>query len=185
MRRLKTIHGPECGLTLIEVLISILVLSFGILGLSAMFAYAVQAPRLATYRSVALNIASSHIDKIRANIAGFYDGNYQKPMSYDGTFNPIGVVSCAYPTCSPAALADMDSSETSATARRELPAGGILLTCDPGPCGPTSMGNLWVIWQEPQTLSVLHATSTDICPDEVTSSFTNPAPRCAYVRFKP
>lgn len=185
MRGLGSSPGVERGVTLVEVLVSILVLSFGILGLSATFAYGVQAPKLSAYRSTAVNIAAAHIDKIRANVAGFQDGNYEKPISYDGSFDALSPSSCVYPTCGPASLADMDASETSALARRELPAGGMLLTCDPSPCGPNSMGNLWVIWQEPQSLAALRPASDDHCPEVVTSTYTSPSPRCLYVRFKP
>lgn len=185
MRRLRSIARATRGATLIEVMVSVLVLSFGILGLSAMFAHGVQAPKLSAYRTAAVHIAAAHIDKIRANVAGFYEGHYQKPLSYDGTFNPVSASTCAYPTCSPAALADMDSSETSALARRELPAGGMLMTCDPSPCGPTSLANLWIVWQEPQTIAALQPESTETCPGDVTSRFADPRPRCVYMRFKP
>ncbi|TFZ00266.1 type IV pilus modification protein PilV [Ramlibacter humi] len=173
------------GFTLIEVLVSILVLSFGILGISGMFAFSVQMPKLSSYRTAAVNIAASHVDKVRANAAGFYEGAYEKPMSYDGTFNAISVPVCTYPACTPLALADMDSAETSSLARKELPAGGMLLSCTPSPCGPASTGHVWVIWQEPQTRFALQSAASDNCPNAVTSAFNNPRPRCVYLPFQP
>jgi len=185
VRRLGSFASDQRGVTLVEVLVSVLVLSLGILGLSAMFAYAVQMPRLSAYQSAALGIASSHIDKIRANAAGFQEGAYAKPLSYDGTFHAVPAVTCDFPTCSPRTLADMDSAATSALARKELPAGGILVSCTPQPCSPTSSGNLWVVWQEPRSRFALNAVATDNCPVEVTSRFNDPRPRCLYLPFQP
>lgn len=183
--RLNDLHRSQRGATMIEVLIAVLVLSFGLLGLSSMFAHAVMSARLSGHRLAAVHIASAHVDKIRANAAGFHDGDYAKPLSYDGTFNPVGTRSCAYPACGPADLAAMDSAETDALARRELPAGGMLTTCDPAPCQPGSMGNVWIVWQEPRTLGPLQPASTDLCPEAVTTRFDNPRPRCLYLRFRP
>ncbi|WP_298928891.1 type IV pilus modification protein PilV [uncultured Ramlibacter sp.] len=174
----------EAGSSLIEVLIAILVLSFGMLGLSGMLAFAVQAPKLSGNRATAANLASSHVERIRANPAGFSGGNYAKPLTYDETFNSISVTACAYPNCTVSSLADMDHGETARAIRLALPAGGMLMSCDPSPCNETSYGNLWVIWQEPATSATLSGANSDNCPAAV-ASFVNPVPRCLYVRFKP
>jgi type IV pilus assembly protein PilV len=175
----------EAGSTLIEVLVSILVLSFGVLTACAVLGYAVQMPKLSGYRATAVEIASTHIDKIRANLVGFQSGDYEKPLSYDATFNDVPRAPCAYPSCTASSLANMDSAETASVARKELPAGGVLVKCDPGPCGAASFGNVWVIWQEPTMRAALDPATSDNCPVEVTSKFDNPRPRCVYMRFKP
>jgi type IV pilus assembly protein PilV len=174
----------EGGATLVEVLVSVLILSFGMLSLSSMMAFAVQMPKLSGYRAAAANIASSHVEKIRANPHGFRDGEYSTASSYDGTFNEIALQPCLFPHCSVSSLALMDDAATKRAARVALPAGGILASCDPHPCTEDSMGNVWVMWQEPNTRAVIDAASSDNCPPAV-AGFTNPKPRCLYVRFKP
>ena len=177
-------RSRQAGASLIEVLIAILLLSFGLLALGAMLSFAVQAPKLSNYRAVAANVAAAHIERMRANRDGFKNNSYAVPMSYDGTFNDIAVVTCTYPTCTATNLAAMDNSAAQRAARIELPAGGLLLTCDTTPCSLTGSGNLWVIWQEPSTYAALNPSASDNCPVEVTGTFTDPKPRCLYVRFK-
>ena len=166
------------------MLVAILLLSFGLLALGAMWSFAVQAPKLSNDRAVASNIAAAHIERIRANSTGFTSDSYAVAMSYDGTFNDIAVLACAYPNCTAASLATLDNTTVQRAARIELPAGGLLLTCDTTPCSLTGSGNLWVIWQEPSTYAALNPSASDNCPVQVTGTYTNPMPRCLYVRFK-
>ena len=176
---------PQSGATLVEVLVSVLILSLGMLSLSSMMAYAVQMPKLSGYRATAANIASSHVERMRANRAGFEAGEYATPSSYDGTFNPISPQPCAFPHCTVSSLAVMDDAATKQWARSALPAGGVLVQCDPQPCSTNSLGNIWIMWQEPNTRAWLDPLFGDSCPAPVTAAFTHPRPRCLYVRFKP
>lgn len=176
----------QIGASLIEVLVAVLVLSFGILALAGMLAYAVQMPKLAGYRATATQIAASHIERMRANHDGFASGHYAAAgMSFDNTFADIPEATCSYPNCNEATLAAMDVANTNRAARMELPAGGTLTTCDPAPCSDKSFGNVWVVWQEPSTSAPLLAAASDNCPDEVTAMKLTPSPRCVYMRFMP
>jgi type IV pilus assembly protein PilV len=171
---------------LIEVLVAVLVLSFGVLALGGMLAYAVQMPKLAGYRATAAQLASSHIESIRANPAGWAAGHYVAAgLSFDNTFDETALAPCTYPACSPAALAARDVAYTNLAARQDLPAGGTLTTCDPAPCTSESFGNVWVIWQEPANGTPITAGDSDNCPTAVTSLKLAPAPRCLYMRFMP
>ena len=177
-----------CGASLIEVLIALLLLSFGMLSLGAMLSFAVQAPRLSGYRAMAVNLASSHIERMRANPDGFSNGGYDKPSSYDSsrsslTLNPADT--CAYPNCDFAALATMDIGQTRVAVRAQLPAGGMFMLRD-NHSGilSTTDGNLWIVWQEPDTRAALAPESSDNCPGEVTQVYASPRPRCLYFRFK-
>lgn len=195
----------QSGATLIEVLVAILILSFGMLSLGAMMSFVVQLPKLSGYRATAANLASSYVERIRANPDGFNGDQYSASLNgASWSFTDIPLSDCAYPACTTGAaghtLADMDIAATRRAVRRELPAGDMEMWCsDPTapttaiPCTNTSttnttQGNLWIIWQEPSTNSLLGASSDD-CPPDVTSTYTGyptlltPA-RCLYVRFK-
>ncbi|MDO8699942.1 MAG: type IV pilus modification protein PilV [Rhodoferax sp.] len=176
----------QIGATLIEVLISILILSFGLLGMGNMMATAIQLPKLSALRITAANIAANHIDRIRANPTAFANGTYDETLSYDGTFTVPAASDCSYPSCDATSLATMDKANTRMSLRQELPAGGLRVQRD-GTSGTasTTEGNLWVIWQEPGTISAFsNISAADNCPSQVTSTYTNPAPRCLYMRFK-
>jgi type IV pilus assembly protein PilV len=182
-RQVKLPPKSEAGASLIEVLVAILILSFGMLSMGSMMAYAVQMPKLAAYRATAANLAASHIERMRANPAGFAADSYTETMTYNVSL-PI-VNPCAYPSCTPDSIATLDKNETNQAIRRELPSGGMRLTCT-GPCTDRD-GDLWVIWQEPSTFAALAANS-DECPDASAtpsfSAFTSPQPRCLHIRFK-
>lgn len=181
-------HNPQAGASLIEVLISILLLSFGILSLSAMVSFMVQMHKLSGYRATAVNLASNHVERIRANPGGFSNGSYDRSSSYDNSQTKLSIDSseiCAYPVCDMNTLAAMDFEETKVAVRAELPAGGMLMLRDNGSgTASTTDGNLWIVWQEPSMYAALDPSSSDNCPKEITDNYTNPMPRCLYVRFK-
>jgi type IV pilus assembly protein PilV len=174
----------QAGTTMIEVLVSILILSVGMLSLSGLMAFAVQIPKVSGYRSAAINIGSAHIEKIRANLQGLYDDAYSTQLSYNGAYSELSPRPCAYPTCNATTLADMDDAETKRIARLQLPAGGVLFRCDPAPCSPASFGNLWILWRDPDTISFIDPGTSDNCPD-LPAEISGPKPRCVYLRFKP
>jgi type IV pilus assembly protein PilV len=115
-------HTRQTGVTLIEVLVAILILSFGMLSLGAMLGYAVQLPKLSGYRSTAALLAAGHIERMRANSVGFANGFYQETLTYDGTSSVLGLADCAYPICTSSNLANtlatMDKAYTN-TRRRD------------------------------------------------------------------
>lgn len=174
----------QSGASLIEVLIALLILSFGMLSLGGMLAYSIQMPKLAAYRATAANLAAGHIERMRANKTGFSNQSYRETMTFNTTLPTV--VPCAYPACTPDTLATLDKDETNRAIRRELPSSGMRLTCT-GAC--TAMaGDLWIIWTEPSTFAALDAGESDECPDPTTSptftAFTSPNPRCLHIRFQ-
>jgi type IV pilus assembly protein PilV len=171
------------GALLIEVLVAMLLLSFGMLSLGAMLSFALQMPKLSGHRSLAVNLASSHIDRIRANPGGFE--NYKKPLRERAwSFEEIEFINCQYPDCDATSLAAMDDAATRRAVRIALPAGDLIVTCDTTPCNEASHGNLWIVWQEPSTKAAIDASSSDNCPDQAKAIYTRPPPRCLYVAFK-
>ena len=177
-------RNSQAGASLIEVLVAILILSFGMLALANMMSFGVQLPKLSGYRATATAFGLAQIEQIRANPNGFGGDFYSSALNYDGTTASIASADCAYPSCTIATLAAMDIAATQALVRQSLPAGGMIMKCDTPVCTWSSYGNLWIVWQEPSTFAAISPTSSDNCPVEVTSALTNPSPRCLYLRFK-
>ncbi len=67
---------PERGFTLIEILVAVLVLSFGLLGLAMLQATGLRFNTDSYLRSQATILAYDLIDRMRANKAGADAGNY-------------------------------------------------------------------------------------------------------------
>jgi Tfp pilus assembly protein PilV len=168
------------------------------LAIGSMMAFAVQGPKLSAYRSTASNLAASHVERMRANPGGFASDSYSNALNDSAwSFTAISLTSadCAYPNCTESTLAAMDVQAARGAIRRELPAGDMEMWCST-PAAPTTavtctkatQGNLWVIWQEPNT-NLLLGASSDYCPPDLTSTYTgyptSPTPaRCLYLRFK-
>jgi type IV pilus assembly protein PilV len=67
------------GFTLLEVLIAMLIFSFGMLGLAALQSFSVKANQSANFRSQATALAATLMDNVRANrsnIGSYYSNSY-------------------------------------------------------------------------------------------------------------
>ncbi|MDB5899781.1 MAG: type pilus modification protein PilV [Ramlibacter sp.] len=173
--------SSQGGASLIEVLVAMLILSFGMLSLSGMLAYAVQMPKLSGYRASAMSIAAGHVERMRANTVGFAAGSYNDTLTYS-----VAGTACTYPNCSAATIAQLDRMETIRSVRNELLQGGMRMVCTGGNCNALE-GDLWVFWQEPSTFATFSAASSDECPDPasppVFTAFPT-QPRCVHIKFK-
>jgi type IV pilus assembly protein PilV len=178
---MKTPSSSQHGASLIEVLVAMLILSFGMLSLSGMLAYAVQMPKLSGYRASAMSIAAGHVERMRANTVGYAGGSYNDTLTY----SVVGAL-CSYPGCSAAGIAQLDRAETVRSLNNELLQGGMRMVCNAGDCS-TLEGDLWVFWQEPSTFATFTAASSDECPDPASPPTFTPfpnQPRCVHIKFK-
>jgi type IV pilus assembly protein PilV len=180
---MRTPTSRQGGATLIEVLVTILILSFGMLALSGMLAFAVQLPKLSANRAAAMMLAAGHVEKMRANIAGFTTGGYTEVNTYESAV--AAVVECVYPACTTATMATADKYQTNVALRRTLTASqeslnaGMKMTCSVD-C-TSREGDLWIMWVEPSTFAAVNVATSDECPAGV--AFTT-QPRCVHIKFK-
>ena len=113
-------RGGVAGFTLLEVLISIVVIAFGMLGVAGLQAFALKNGQSASLRSVATVLASDMIDRMHANPVGATDGRYD-----EGGTN--GVAAKLIPAClaagctNPSELAQHDLAEWKAAIAAALP----------------------------------------------------------------
>ncbi|MGA9828512.1 MAG: type IV pilus modification protein PilV [Rhodanobacteraceae bacterium] len=83
----------ERGFTLLEVLIALLIFSFGMLGLAALQSFSVKANQSANYRSQATALANTLLDNIRANrdyIQSYYSSDYAAGVDCRTNAQPTG-----------------------------------------------------------------------------------------------
>lgn len=185
---MNTYQSTQKGSSLIEVLIAILILSLGLLAMGGMLSIGVLMPKLSGYRATATNLASGHVDAMRANPGAFADGQYSAALNETSSWSsnaiPVSSGNCSFTgtKCTAQTLAAADTNIFRNAVRRELPAGDIVVRCSTNPCTSVSFGEIWVIWKEPA--SVLDINSDDTCPATALSVYTNPKPKCLYVRFQ-
>jgi type IV pilus assembly protein PilV len=124
---LRVRGGYQTGFTLVEVMVAIVILSFGLLGVAGMMVKGIQFTHSAQQRSVATLLAYDMIDRMRSNQAGVAladnlagGGNYHRPASnVTAVGSPyiiqkgacVGAVAAPVGTCAAGDMADQDSYE--------------------------------------------------------------------------
>lgn len=76
-------HGRALGFSLIEVLITLFILSFGMLGLAATQTQALRAQRNADAQSQAVQRVGAMLERLRIDRHGALAGTYDQPCSDD------------------------------------------------------------------------------------------------------
>ena len=115
-------HLQSRGFSMIEVLITMVILSIGLLGVAGMQVAGLQSNRSAYFRSQATIIAYDMIDRMRTNVDGVTSNLYD---ALDSANPPSTPPTCINTTsgCSAASLADNDLQEWVDDHLSMLPAG--------------------------------------------------------------
>lgn len=164
------------GASLLEVLVAVLILSFGLLALGGLVGQSVHALKVSGSRAIASMIADDLVERIRANAAAFDSGHYDTPLTFDGSFAVRTVDPCSYPDCVLERLAAWDLASVQRRARQMLPAAGFLVQ-NRG----NREGTIYVLWLEARFAGQLGLTTSDICPPDLPAG---ERPRCVMVPFK-
>ena len=106
---------------MLEVLISIVVIAFGMLGVAGLQAYALKNNQSASYRSVATVLATDLVDRMRANPVGATNNMYVNAAGQEGTSAQASACLTVAGCASPADLASNDLFEWHNLANTSLP----------------------------------------------------------------
>lgn len=184
-------NSRERGVTLIEILVSLLLMSFGLLAMGAMQAWSVAGARTSGHRIVAALLASEVADMLRAypsRLAGG-EGDASPSMPDIPAEGDTSRARCRYPDCSPDMLAQQDLAALRARMRLELPQGELQVSpvAADGTSG-VAEADLWIMWLEPRLYAhddgggkpVSREQSFDNCPPSAKDR--EPLPRCFHMR---
>ena len=127
MNTRKRIHRLAAGITMVESLVALVVISVGMLGIAGLYVASLQASRAANLRVQAVNLAAEMGDRIRANRTA--------RASYNLAAGALPAVQdCTAAACTPAQLAQHDQNEWVTAMRLALPGaltrGGAILYVD-------------------------------------------------------
>lgn len=115
------------GISLLEVLISLLILSLGALGFAGLQLKGLKTTEDANYRAQATLIAQDAIERILANPSAME--SYLTANSYSaGTAGSTPPSACTNAPCSAGAMATQDKAHISWTAANSLPGGRAMAT---------------------------------------------------------
>ena len=133
----------QAGFTLIEVMVAIVILSFGLLGVAGLMVTGIQFTHSAQQRSLATQLAYDMIDRMRSNQAGVAlpdnaagGGSYHRPIgdvAAAGSPYIVPKTACIGNTaaatgCLPGDMADQDSFEWQQAVRARL-GNGVAIVC--------------------------------------------------------
>ena len=141
----------ECGLTLIETLVALVVLSVGLLGVAALQIQGLSAGQSANYSGHAASLAADMAERIRANPlgAGAYAGA--------GADNGCAAAAGGAVGCTPGQMAAQDVFLWDRTIRATLPGGDWRIQVDAGSAPPEY--RIEVSWVEPRRGRLEHRLS--------------------------
>jgi type IV pilus assembly protein PilV len=164
------------GLSMIEILVTLTIVAFGLLGLLGLQARALSFQKDSFDRKAAAELVAQLGERMRANHLGFLAGNYTTTFNA-ATASPGAVTTCTAP-CSSAQVATRDLDEWRIELRRRVPGSAAYIQWDPA---NPSWVTVSIAWAEPQ------ATGNDaVCDALVAGGAVIPANyRCYQTRVFP
>jgi type IV pilus assembly protein PilV len=171
------------GASLLEVLVAMLLLSFGLLSLAAWHARSLHHGRSAQYRAVAAQLALDLSERMRANGPGVAADAYNHLQPYAASDAREPEPACADPArCTPAEMAARDIAQWLNAARASLPGAALIARRDPTQ-GPVM--DVWVLWLPAATPDTLDGATSlrSRCPAEAGDA--PPQLQCLLVRVSP
>lgn len=180
-----TVRRGEAGIGLIELLVAIVIATFGLLALAALQAAGARYAKMSQYRAIATLLADDLTERLRANRTGTYD--FQQAFSAQAVAPALaaGAPTCdtAQSNCTSAEMAAADLYTWRKTVRAQLPQGSAFLLPDAAPAIGLS---LWIAWRDPAVQSSVTADQQGSaeCPTGLSVS-TDLAVRCLFFRVQP
>lgn len=139
-KKLSGGRGPQHGFSLLEVLISIIILSFGLLGMVGLQAAALQANRDARLQSTALGLARELAEMMRGNkdialltSANPYLGDFTSPLAAASPSYCLNVAAGAPSCANTTEIAKAQMTEWLARVDADLPAARVKVCVDSQP----------------------------------------------------
>lgn len=177
------------GTSLIEILVSILILTMGVLAMAGLHTASLRYSKTSEFRTTAVHLAEDLAEKMRANSAGVINGNYTRQVAWQANLpaQDVPPIACDA-ACPPALIAQQvaanDLAQWLNQARAALSGAGLYI--QPAIAG-SARADLWVSWLEPDGRTENAAAEAQInaayaCP----AAMNGPANlRCLRLRVTP
>jgi type IV pilus assembly protein PilV len=175
------------GVSLLEALMALLVVSLGLLALLGLLTTAARLGKTGQSRALANLLAQDITDRMRANPAAAREGDYELPTVALAQSRPPAAPPCAASgACTPQELAQHDLAFWQAVLFNNLPAGTGHVRPGEG------AADVWIVWRDPSG----RADGADLRPfltgqgDERSAcppgfQTHDPVPTCLYFRVAP
>jgi type IV pilus assembly protein PilV len=165
---MKQTHLPACncaaqsGLSMVEILVTLTIVAFGLLGLLGLQARALTFQKDSFSRKAAAEMVAQLAERMRANHLGFMSGAYDFSFPI-AALDPAVINECATITaCTLGEVATRDLNQWTAELRRRLPASAAYIEFD---LVDKRMVEVTLAWPEPQQAGALASGNDPICDD--------------------
>jgi type IV pilus assembly protein PilV len=157
---MKRILIAQQGVTLVEVLVSVLILSLGMLGLASLQALTLKSQQGSWARAAATVITQDFAERVRSNPAATNPAITIQPYLYNTTnwagqqtSKPTLTSLCTTKVCSTAEIATEDINNLRVSALGQLPGPGLFVTSL-----PNNAYNVTVMWFDKDYLDIDRTT---------------------------
>lgn len=144
----RPLSGPEQGSSLVEVLVSVVILSIGMMSMIWAMTKSLGFQQSAEFRNLASQYALDYADRARANVGAYQHYAHAQPYR---PRDPVRAASadCSAEkiVCSAEQMAEYDRSDVRRRLRATLPGGDLFVEAQDG-----RRLSIWVIWQQPHQL---------------------------------
>jgi type IV pilus assembly protein PilV len=153
------------GVTLIEVMVTLLIIGVGLLGLLGLQAKSLAGHKDTMDRKAAAEMVSQIGERMRANHLGFLEDSYT--MAVRTTDATPAAPSCGVTTnCTSAEIASLDKAIWIANMRKRIPESGAYIVTSAG-ASATMLSNgssvrVTIVWREAQDLVYSDAACADV-----------------------
>lgn len=174
------------GVSLIEVLVSILISAVGLLALAGANVSSVRYTKMSQYRGTAALLANDIGERMRANKLGRASYDFQaKDFAGQATVvTPTSAELCNSYTrtpapCTAAEIANYDLKTWLVLVRDQLPNGSAFIAAQ----AAQSAADVWIVWRDPSVADASDSPTKALeCPNALTVS-ADPSVRCSYFRI--
>ena len=147
-------RARQRGASLLELLIAMLIMSFGITSIALLMAAAMQYNKMSQFQMVALQMATQAAESLRANSDGFLADAYNKTDTYSASVAAVTLPSCAIVgACTTTEIASINMAQLANNVRTALPGGDFMLKRN------GNKADIWIMWMEPSLDPSLSLTS--------------------------
>jgi type IV pilus assembly protein PilV len=172
------------GVSLIEVMISIVLSSFALLALAAVNSSSIRYTKMSQYRAIAAQLSNDIGERMRANKAAATTtpSSYQFETNFAGQATapalPTGNDLCNTKLCSKEKIAALDLAQWRVSVRDMLPEGSVVLKY----ISASSAMEVWIAWRDPVVANTDESpANASECPDSLSKGSDNSI-RCSYFR---
>ncbi len=185
----------QSGVSLIEVLVSIVIASIALLALAGVNASSIRYTKMSQYRATAALLANDIGERMRANkgkaaslapvvaATGFFAGSYDYAQTFAAQATkatlPAEMCDTAASICTPAEIAALDLAQWRILVRDQLPEGSAYISRQVAEVA----AEVWVVWRDPAVASTDEApAAASECPGALTLA-GDLSVRCSFFRI--